>query len=266
MPAVGRITGGPDVELSGNDRGLVTFAVPEESRPFLRAWRNYTGSGPTPLGATGWRFSDLDVLVTGMGSRNAKNCIEAFLRDSRPRWVVTAGFAGGLDSRFPRGTIGISSDPGFLDSHGAGGSGLVSMTFHQSVHVVETTAAKAELHRSTGCHAVDMESATIRGICQVRGIPTATLRVISDDAGEDLAMDFGSLLGPDDRMDWVRLALTLMRSPSLIPRLIRFQGRLKVCADSLAEALVEVLGKHRIPTSASGRNRMAPPSNRTISN
>jgi adenosylhomocysteine nucleosidase len=232
------------VELSGTTPGLVTFAVPEESRPFLRAWGDVTASKPTRCGPARWRFADLDVLVTGMGSRNAQRSIEAFLRDQHPRWVITAGFAGGLDPGCPHGTVGLSSDPDFIDSGVSDRLGLVPMTFHESLRVVPTPQAKAELRRQSECQAVDMESATIRRACYGRRIPSATIRVISDDAGEALPLDFGALMGPDDQMDWTRFALTLLRSPSLIPELIRFQRRLSKCSEGLAKGLVAII-QHR---------------------
>ncbi|MBM3901045.1 MAG: hypothetical protein FJ379_02975 [Verrucomicrobia bacterium] len=254
------------MELNRNESGLVTFAVPEESHPFLRAWGDATASRPTREGSACWRFDDLDVLVTGMGSRNAETSVERFLVDHHPRWIVTAGFAGGLDPGLPRGTVGISNDPGFLGIALAHGSRLRPMSFHESRRVIQTTAAKAELHRASACHAVDMESQTIRRISLARGIPSATIRVVSDDASEDLPLDFGALMGPDDRIDWVRLALTLLGSPSLIPRLIRFQGRLRPCADSLARALVDVLGMLHRPATITAPDRAGPPINRAISN
>ncbi len=229
------------MELSDSNPGMVTFAVPEESRPFLRAWGLAIALKPTRRGSTCWRFPGLDVVVTGMGSRNANRAIEAFLRDRHPRWVITAGFAGGLDPGFPRGTVGISSDPAFIDSVELSRLDLTPMTFHESASVIPTPSAKADLHRQSGDHAVDMESATIRRICHGRGIPSATIRVISDDANEALPLDFGSLMGPDDRMDWTRLALTLIRCPSLVPELIRFQQRLSECSEHLAEVLVKVV-------------------------
>ncbi len=254
------------MELNRNEPGLVTFAVPEESRPFLRAWGDATASRPTREGPACWRFGDLHVLVTGMGSRNAETSVQRFLVAHHPRWIVTAGFAGGLDPGFPRGTVGISSDPGFLDVAMSKGLMLRPMTFHESRRVVQTTEAKSELHRASACHAVDMESQTIRRAAMARGIPSATIRVVSDDASEDLPLDFGALMGPDDRIDWTRLALTLVGSPSLIPRLIRFQGRLRPCADSLARALVDVLGTLRGHTRVTAADRADPPINRTISN
>lgn len=229
------------MELNSTRMGLVTVAVPEESRPFLQAWGKATGSKPTRSGPACWGFPGLDVLVTGMGSRNAQRSIETFLQDRRPDWVITAGFAGGLDPGCPRGTVGLSSDPAFLDSIRSNRSDPVPMTFHESLRVIPTPEGKAALRRQTGCQAVDMESATIRRVCHGRGIPSATIRVISDDANEALPLDFGALMGPDDRMDWTRFALTLLRSPSLIPELMRFQRRLGDCSGQLAQVLVEVV-------------------------
>jgi adenosylhomocysteine nucleosidase len=115
------------------------------------------------------------------------------------------------------------------------------VAFHESRQVLVTPEAKAQVYRQTGCHAVEMESTTIRRICQERGVSSATVRVISDAADEALPLDFGALMKPDDSLDFVRLALTLVKSPGKIPELMRFQGRVRVAADRLAAVLVTVL-------------------------
>ena len=82
-----------------------------------------------------------------------------------------------------------------------------------------------------------MESSTLRALARERGVPGATVRVISDAAGDTLPLDFNVLMTPDDRLDFGRLAWTLIRSPGLIPRLMAFQKTVAHASDRLAAAL-----------------------------
>ncbi|MFM8358861.1 MAG: hypothetical protein ACKOET_09915, partial [Verrucomicrobiota bacterium] len=77
------------VPMPGPGR-MLFFAVPEEARPFERQWRR-DGAGRAP-GRGG-----LHTVVTGMGADNAARAARAHLARHRPRWVITSGFAGGLD-------------------------------------------------------------------------------------------------------------------------------------------------------------------------
>ena len=61
---------------------LVCFAVKEEAKPLNQLIRSQPGV---------W------VLVTGMGRHNAETAIRTALAEERPRIVLSAGFAGGLN-------------------------------------------------------------------------------------------------------------------------------------------------------------------------
>jgi hypothetical protein len=63
------------------------------------------------------------------------------------------------------------------------------------------------------------------------------VRVISDAAGEDLPLDFGALMTPDQQIDVSRLMGVLARSPGKIIRLIRFSRLLGKASAKLARVL-----------------------------
>lgn len=239
------------MELGGADPGrgpvVLFFAVPEEARPFVREWNR--GSGPRLKRSRGpglgaWHSGTLRVHVTGMGSRNAERVGRAVLSEGPvPCAWVTAGFAGGLDPALPTGAIIHDADPGvdrYLRLTELGGR---PARFHQAARVAVTAEEKTRLRADTGCDAVEMESSTLRALARERGIPGATVRVISDAAGDTLPLDFNALMTPDDRLDFGRLAWTLIRSPGLIPRLMTFQKTVAHASACLAAALVAGVGE-----------------------
>jgi len=220
-----------------SSRWIVFFAVPEEARPFLQR-RLASGSGSTPLtppvrGAKGWRVGDGDIWVTGMGARNAGAVADAVVHGDAVDWVLTCGFAGGLDPALTPGAVVADLDP----CHPLQFEGVPEVrrgVFHLASQVAVTAEAKARLRADTGADAVDMESAVIRELCGARGVPSGTVRVVSDAAGEDLPLDFGALMTPDQRIDGVRLMVVLARSPRKIIRLIRFSRTLGKASAKLA--------------------------------
>jgi len=87
---------------------------------------------------------------------------------------------------------------------------------------------------------VEMESAAIEAVCAERGIPCATVRVISDTAKEDLPLDFNALSKPDQSLDFGKLFLTIVKSPGKIGALMALQKKTRFAAEQLAEVLRKV--------------------------
>jgi adenosylhomocysteine nucleosidase len=100
---------------------------------------------------------------------------------------------------------------------------------------------KKRLRDETGADVVEMESAAISAVCRERGIPCATVRVISDTAHEDLPLDFNQLAKADLSMDYGKLAWAVARSPGKIGALMRLQKQIKSAAGKLAETLTGVI-------------------------
>jgi adenosylhomocysteine nucleosidase len=201
---------------------IVCFAVKEEAK-FFR-----------PLAAS---LPNVKIVLTGMGQRNAETTFRAVLGGPRPELVLTCGFAGGLNPVLTSGTVIFSTDdePGLETALLK--AGAKSARFHCSSRVATTAAEKRRLYSSTGADAVEMESQHILAICRERKLPCAIVRVILDTVEEDLPLDFNSLMTADQRMDFRKLAMALVRAPGKVPVLIGLQKQTNSAARRLAEAL-----------------------------
>jgi len=205
---------------------LVCFAVAQEARYFQKRAKDLPG---------------IEVLLTGMGERNAIASVAAALRQVRPALVLTAGFAGGLVPQLERGAVVFHCDPETGLEQRLLRAGAQPVRFHCSNRVVTTAVEKRALHASTGAEAVEMESGCIHRLCRDAGIPAATVRVILDTAEEDLVLDFNRLMKPDQRLDAGKLGLTLLKSPGKIRALLQLQRDSAAAAQSLGEVLLAVL-------------------------
>ena len=216
--------------MSVSDTVLICFALPEEARPFER---RLAGRG------------DLRLRVTGMGRKNADSGVRAALRDALPAWVITAGFAGGLDPALARGTVVFEADAAFPRGELLHAAGARPARFHCAERIAATAGEKRRLREATGADAVEMESGVIQAVCREAGIPCATVRVISDIAEEDLPLDFNRFTQADGSLDLGGLLWAIARSPGLIGPLLRLQRHTREAARRLAEVLDRVTADRR---------------------
>lgn len=206
---------------------LVCFAVKEEANPFRRAARGRP---------------EIEVVLTGMGTRNAARALRDSLACTRPDLVLSAGFAGGLRPDLSSGSVMFSMEGQPELERRLQAAGAQAVKFHCVGRVATTAAEKRALREQTGADAVEMESEVIHSICSERGIPSATVRVILDTADEDLPLDFNELMTSDQTLDGRKLALALMKTPQKVGALLRLQKQSAAAAERLGEVLEQVLG------------------------
>jgi nucleoside phosphorylase len=209
-------------------RPLVVFAVKQEARPFQRLIL---------------ARPDSRVLLTGIGKRNAESAIRKALAEQMPELVLTCGFAGGLNPALAVGAVAFSADDNFRFSPALLTAGARPARFHCAERIAATAEEKQSLWKSTGADAVEMESGVIRAICRERNIPSATVRVISDSAEEDLPLDFNSLMGEEHNLSYGKLAAALLKSPGKIGALIHLQKQTQAAAERLAKVLAEIISR-----------------------
>lgn len=194
---------------------VVTFAVKEEMKFFA--------------GVPGVRR-----FITGMGRDNAERAIKLILGQVKPSVVLTCGFAGGLNPALKHGEVVFNAEDGTRLHSKLKDAGATPVNFFCARRVAITSTEKMNLWRGTGLDAVEMESETIREICTENFIQSATIRVISDDATEDLPLDFNTLLTPAQKIHYGKLSWALVRSPWKLAELLAFQQKAIDAAKALA--------------------------------
>lgn len=206
-------------------QSLVCFALKEEAVAFRGFAKGRT---------------DVQVILTGIGKANAASKVSTYLKGGRPGFVLTCGFAGALNPQLAIGDVIFETeDSGLQAMLIRAGARLVR--FHCAPRIAVTAAEKAGLRRTMAADAVEMESETIQLLCHERGIPCATVRVISDGANEDLPLDFNQLSKPDLSVHFGRLALAIAKSPGKISALLRLQKNCRLAARRLAGVLAKVI-------------------------
>jgi nucleoside phosphorylase len=204
---------------------LVCFAVKEEAAEFRKL------------------IPGADILVTGMGRENSEREIRRKLEMSIPSLVLTCGFAGALNPDLKVGDVVFDVDFGSGLAEILQSSGARAARIHCADRVAVTVAEKAKLRAGTGADAVEMESGVIREICREKKIPSATVRVISDAANDDLPLDFNECMTADQKISPVKLAMAIAKNPGAVPRLMELQRRTQFAAGELAQVLQKLLSR-----------------------
>jgi adenosylhomocysteine nucleosidase len=204
---------------------LICFALKEEAAPLRKIAAGKTG---------------IKILLTGIGRQNAEKSLREFLAIHSPKLVLTCGFAGGLNPELKLGEVIFETSDEILCAKllGAGAKQLKNFCADR---IATTVTEKKKLRDETGADAVEMESAAIQAVCRERSIPCATVRVISDTAGEDLPLDFNALAKPDKNLDFGKLFLAIARSPGKIGALMELQRKTKFAAERLAAVLEKII-------------------------
>jgi adenosylhomocysteine nucleosidase len=156
------------------------------------------------------------VVLTGTGRARAQRGAEILLDGHRPRWIVSAGFAGALDPALKRNDVVVPHEVVNLEGRRfaidlavppeAESQGLRTGRLLTVDEIVRTAAEKADLRRRFEADVVDMETSSIAALCGERGVRFLSVRVVSDEAGVDLPPEILSIVG---RSGGLRLGATL---------------------------------------------------------
>lgn len=234
------VTVGPQV-VAG-----IVFALPIEAGRF--ADRVDAVTTIEAAGLTVWhgslRSHPIAWVVGGAGVAQATRACRLLIDGHRPRLVISAGFAGGLNPHLARGSLirpcralRPGDQPVVLQQSTADAakSGHDIVTVDEVVHGVD---AKHRLAEDTGADIVDMETWAVAREAGRAGLPCLGLRVVSDAAADSLPGEITRLA--EARSPWHRIGLairTVGRRPSAIGDLWGLWERAVVDSRTLADAL-----------------------------
>jgi adenosylhomocysteine nucleosidase len=227
----------------------IVFAVPIEAEAFSRAVTDAVA-----LEAAGLTFHEGRIgggrvawCVAGVGREAARLAARLIVDGHRPRLLVSAGFAGGLDPGLARGAVVEpalvrgelpTSEPLPLVAPGQAGGAIVTVD-----RIVRTPTEKAALAAATGAAVVDMETLAVAEVARDAGLPCRAIRVISDAAGDELPPDVTRLITPQSAMRRAGAVIGMLgRRPRAALDLWQLWERAVVDGRTLSAALVNRCG------------------------
>jgi nucleoside phosphorylase len=226
-------------------RILVTFAVDAEFAPWrkLRGFEKQT-NGMAEFFAARIGDTDVNVLLTGVGSKNA--WLEATKRiwDSDIDICISTGLAGALRREYHVGDVlaakevqavgwkrVVTADAQLVrlaEEHGA----RAVDSFYSADHVISFASEKRELGKLAD--AVEMESGEVLCEAAAFGAKGIAIRGISDTADEDLPLDFNKVTTSTGEVSIPRILAEVVCDPLSAPALVRFGSHSRMAAEKLA--------------------------------
>ena len=234
----------------------ITFALRSESSDLVsrlqtRQSHDNLISGkidnPEMIGAReSFRSRDVTIVHTGVGAKNCNERLEALLHKTRPRLVISSGFAGAVSEQLHIGDLILAenfSDPGRL----AIAERVLSkqarrVKLFTSTSIIDSVAERNEIARASGAEAVDMETGAIVAVCNAHGVPLLSLRGISDTSNQPFPAPPSVLFDIESqRPSYGRLISYLLRHPSSISKMVRFSKQIAHVRATLTDAIVELV-------------------------
>lgn len=194
------------------------------------------------------------VALSGAGRAKAAKAADALIAGHRPQWIISAGFAGGLDAKLHRHdllmadhvadmagnqlTIDLQVDPAALRAAPQVHVGRLLT----ADHVIRTPAEKEALGRQYHALAVDMETFAVAEVCRQRQVRFLAVRVINDPADEELPHDVEHLLAQKSGAAVLGAALgAIWRRPASFKDMMKLKEHALVASDRLAKFLAGVI-------------------------
>jgi adenosylhomocysteine nucleosidase len=184
---------------------VVIFALEREAKPFRKIAK------------------DVSIIVSGVGSENARRAMEGV----DASLVISAGFCGALNPELKVGDVIVSREASRLTT---------------VPHLIATSHEKRELRERTSADIVDMEAATLREICESRGIPFLAVKAVSDSASTELSPRLVTLLDGGN-ISIGKAILAILRQPSILLEFLRLARDTRLAANNLADRLTELCGR-----------------------
>jgi adenosylhomocysteine nucleosidase len=198
----------------------------------------------------------LVLIESGIGREAAARATQALIAGHQPRWIISAGFAGGLHTDLARGDILLANQ--IVDLGGrqldidfkldretiAAQRGLHVGRLLTVDRIIADPAEKESLGQRHDAVAVDMESIAVAQVChdaQVRFLP---VRVISDPVGSALPKDIDYLIKRHSTAGKLGAAFgAIVRRPASIKDMWQLKEDALVASERLAGFLTGIIAQ-----------------------
>lgn len=216
---------------------------------------------PTPVKlqgrkATLGKLGDLVVAVvdSGVGRKQAAAATRDIIEIIAPKWIVSAGFAGGLHSQLKRGHV-LMADR-VCDLSGKETLIPLNLTPEQiaaspGLHVgrlltvdkiIRTVEEKRELGETRDALAVDMETLAVAEACQEMKRKMLSVRIISDTVEQPLPRDLEKMMSQKTTAGMLgAAAATLFNRPASVKDMWNLHAMASKASDQLAGFLEGIL-------------------------
>jgi adenosylhomocysteine nucleosidase len=219
-------------------RAGIIAALPGELKPLVRGW----SAGAATDGVRKWfRTAGADTWIAacaGMGADSVRRAFAAAEADGPLDLVLSVGWAGALVPELRPGDaraicVIIDAQTGERFELAAGEAGLMLVT---TARVADATE-KARLRETyRGAAMVDMEAATVARMAQMRGIPAACIKGVSDGLSAELP-DLNRFLSARGQLRMVPFLIYL----ALRPRYWRSVAQLGRNSSKAAQAICDLV-------------------------
>ena len=213
-------------------RLLILTAVMIEARAVARALGiDCPGPGRPAVGIVEGLPVELHVIgIAGKGLGEVRP-------QESPSVVIMAGLAGGLDPSLKIGDVVIDGDSEGSISPAVGRPGRI----FTSRGIVSSSQEKAELFRTTGASAVDMENDIVREWARGRDAGFIGIRAISDRADQSLDATMLHMVDEWGRVRVPALVRGLLTRGRLLRQLLRLGADSRKGAMQLGTAVRELI-------------------------
>ena len=223
----------------------ITFALPSESSDLVRQLEQRQRRENLVLGKIDNHA--VAIVHTGVGAKFCNERLEILLHTARPKFVISAGFAGAVADELRVGDLIVAenfSDPGLL----VNAERILSnrqprrIKLFTSTSILDSISERNEIARSSGAAAVDMETGAIVAVCNAHRVPLLSLRAISDTPRNPFPAPPSVLFDiQGQRTNYARLFSYLLRDPAAVPRLFRFAREIARVRTTLTDAIVALV-------------------------
>ncbi|HXZ33423.1 MAG TPA: hypothetical protein VEH30_14175 [Terriglobales bacterium] len=222
--------------MSDSCQVAIVAAIEREVWPLVKEWpasrRDFDGRS--------FKFFVKDGVVVvcgGIGPEAARRAAEAIITLYRPALLISAGFAGALDSTLELGQIQkpryvINASDGSRTDCGSGRGSLVSFD-----HVADAEQ-KARLGLAYGAQTIDMEAAAVARAAEAHGLRFLACKVISDTSTSSLPPIAG-FVGSDGKFHVLRFMAYVAVRPWLWFTVMRLANDSAMAANKLCSALAQ---------------------------